>query len=257
MPTHVCTFAPFAQPLFSAPEVLKNDRYGPPVDVWSFGCILSCMYTRAGPYPHVPSDTVRRVVMEGDLRPHTCTACPFSELIDWCGGPSDERPSFAVLLGMLEGPVVQQRAAAAGASQPLAEVVTDEERNASPQPTAPGEAARPEHGSSGSQSNSAISIYSDKERAAPSLFEDSFPTPGLLQRTSEKVQVRFSRFSLRTLSTRLSARRSSQASEHACEVEGSRHTSACSGEASAIDDSEVSRNLTPSRGVARRLTVVL
>ena len=190
-------------PIFSAPEVLMNERYGSAVDVWSFGCLLACMHTRAGPYPEVPCTEVRRCVIEGNLRPRAPASCPFGELIELCSRLSDERPSFAELLALLEGPSIQQLATQASFSRPRAEVEAGLVRE---RPTSDAQLSAVHDSQDRPDSHDSHRLF------APVIFENSFPTPGLLSvdpnqsiRSPASVPaVRFSRFSLRISSKRFS-----------------------------------------------------
>ena len=50
---------PFRQvgtPLYSAPEVMRREPYDQSCDVWSYGCLLVALATRAHPYASVDVD---------------------------------------------------------------------------------------------------------------------------------------------------------------------------------------------------------
>ena len=80
-------------PLYMAPELLRRENYDEKVDVWSFACVLECLWTHeqvyAGEMEQVTS-SVRRVEEE-TLRPSATAGCFLAPLIDACSkfGPAE------------------------------------------------------------------------------------------------------------------------------------------------------------------------
>ena len=92
-------------PLFSAPELLRKEQYDEKVDVWSFACVLECMWTHEMVYNDVgegegvgPTELLLRV--ENDqLRPSVGDGF-LSSLVQRCADLEPERrPSFARAAG--------------------------------------------------------------------------------------------------------------------------------------------------------------
>uniref|UniRef100_A0A6B2L893 Protein kinase domain-containing protein n=1 Tax=Arcella intermedia TaxID=1963864 RepID=A0A6B2L893_9EUKA len=92
-------------PCWTAPEVLRSQRYSFMADVYSFGVCLWEMVTREDPYPGTPAYQVVISVATKNLRPkmpkHINPLC--SELIVECWDESPEkRPAFGVLVDKLQ-----------------------------------------------------------------------------------------------------------------------------------------------------------
>jgi len=100
--THNC-----GSPLWMSPEMIRNDPYDTPSDVFSFAVCLWEMYTRKIPYRDLglnPSQLVVKVVKEG-LRPPIPKQCPkpFRQLMERCWHHNAEkRPTFPQILATLE-----------------------------------------------------------------------------------------------------------------------------------------------------------
>ena len=99
--THVGT------PLFASPEVLTRGRYDASVDVWSFGCVLTCLSLwRPTPYPRERADhELLARIIDGDIRPTASLPddAPLLPLVrDCCLMLGDERPTFLGLCELLD-----------------------------------------------------------------------------------------------------------------------------------------------------------
>ena len=102
-------------PLFMAPELLRRERYNEKVDVWSFACVLECMWTHRRVYHrsqhdgHDPGELIRRV--ENDmLRPKT--GCLLREVANACSViDPEQRCSFEQVLTRLSEPSIAAEAA--------------------------------------------------------------------------------------------------------------------------------------------------
>jgi len=99
-------------PLYMAPEVMRQDRYGKPADVWSFGGVLVHIATGQPPLSHLLAALTPVALMhgvaEGDCSPTT----GIDELATWpdeirhlaeaCCSPRQHlRPTFAQIAGAL------------------------------------------------------------------------------------------------------------------------------------------------------------
>lgn len=81
-------------PLFAAPEQLTFQPYTVLVDMWAYGCVLTCIAghqtTPYGPHPQL-ADTVLSRVASGSLLPAVEASHPLHELIRDCCRPVTER----------------------------------------------------------------------------------------------------------------------------------------------------------------------
>lgn len=88
-----------------APEILANEPYAEPADVYSYGIILWELLTRRCPYEGMNSIQCAMAVLNRDLRPEIPAWCPtiFANLISECVDkePSN-RPTFAIILSTLD-----------------------------------------------------------------------------------------------------------------------------------------------------------
>jgi len=102
-------------PVFMAPEVLRQDRYGKEADVWSFGGLLVHIATRCPPYTKLlettPPYALMQSIAHGEIRPTSDIEdlCP-----DWpdpikaiaeqcCRAERAERPTFEQIARDLQG----------------------------------------------------------------------------------------------------------------------------------------------------------
>lgn len=88
-----------------APEVLANQRYAEPADVYSFGIIVWEMLTGECPYEGMSAIQCALAVLNGDHRPEIPSWCPpaLSALIRACWEQNPERrPSFAQIIMALD-----------------------------------------------------------------------------------------------------------------------------------------------------------
>ena len=93
-------------PVFMAPEVIRQDRYGKEADVWSFGGLLVHIATREPPYAkllqRIPPYALMQAIAQGDVKPTTDVDLvnpdwpdAVAELAERCAsGARDARPSF-------------------------------------------------------------------------------------------------------------------------------------------------------------------
>lgn len=97
-------------PFWLAPEIIRNDRYGPAADVYSFGIVLTELETRNTPY-HELCETGLKVLMSIALHnlrptlPPTCLATRRKLITDCLLDEPAKRPSFAEILARLQGSV--------------------------------------------------------------------------------------------------------------------------------------------------------
>ena len=92
-------------PSWTAPEVLRNERYTTKADVYSFGVVVWEMFARADPFPGMPPFQIVFAVGTQNLRPRIDPTWPdawvFLIKSCWCEQP-DSRPTFAELIPLLE-----------------------------------------------------------------------------------------------------------------------------------------------------------
>ena len=98
-----------------APESIKNRRYSPKSDVFSFGTLLWEIWSAGGiPFPHISEDSeVAHQVMQGlrSGRPARCPDCVY-EIMESCWRQRpNERPSISQLKFDLEDAYASLRAA--------------------------------------------------------------------------------------------------------------------------------------------------
>jgi serine/threonine protein kinase len=91
-------------PAWTAPEIVKMERYTEKVDVYSFGIILWELITRQEPYGGQKGVQIAYAAAEQGLRPKVPAYCPpeYAELMQecWAARP-DDRPSFEEILKRL------------------------------------------------------------------------------------------------------------------------------------------------------------
>ena len=98
-------------PLFSAPELLRREQYSEKVDVWSFACVLECMWTHDEPFkgkmdgrPQLAdksNDEVIQMIAREQLRPQARGM--IEELVEKCSTLEPEsRLSFPEVVKLLE-----------------------------------------------------------------------------------------------------------------------------------------------------------
>ena len=97
-------------PLFSAPEIMAHEPYDGSADVWSFGCILSCI-SELGvePYPRdllygMNVNGIMKAVINGSMVPlHTKNAGALGEVGKKCNSlDPTRRPSFKQVVDLLQ-----------------------------------------------------------------------------------------------------------------------------------------------------------
>eukprot|EP00053_Salpingoeca_punica_P018620 m.183210 g.183210 ORF g.183210 m.183210 type:complete len:1272 (-) comp17471_c0_seq2:580-4395(-) len=94
-------------PLYMAPEVIQRKKYGPGIDVYSFGIILWEVYTRKEPFFEVsgPSNVLFRAVQSG-VRPTIPNRCPtvYKCLMEACwSNRVKDRPPFSSIVEIIGG----------------------------------------------------------------------------------------------------------------------------------------------------------
>ena len=113
-------------PLFMAPEMLRRERYDEKVDVWSFACLLECLWTHRQVYagsrevfgrrsdasaPEYRLEVAVSRVEEGLLRP-SAPGGFLADLVERCStAESEQRPSFAEVNEALAAPALMALAA--------------------------------------------------------------------------------------------------------------------------------------------------
>ena len=117
--TEDATMSTAGSPLFSAPELLRHERYDEQVDVWSYGCVLESLSTHKRTYDdcsELDEHGVRRpkqaLVAEGVLRPTLPEGTFLADVLTRCvASDPEERPRFDGLVVELTQPELQLRAA--------------------------------------------------------------------------------------------------------------------------------------------------
>jgi serine/threonine protein kinase len=92
-------------PCWTAPEVLRRNRYTVKADVYSFGVVLWEMITREEPFKGMPPFQVILLVGTQGQRPDIPNYCPpqYAQLIEDCWQEDpDKRPSFEDIITRLE-----------------------------------------------------------------------------------------------------------------------------------------------------------
>ncbi len=88
-----------------APEILANEKYAEPADVFSYGIILWELLERECPYDGMSSIQCALAVLNKDIRPVIPDWCPqsFANLIKSCTlKDPTKRPTFADILSTLD-----------------------------------------------------------------------------------------------------------------------------------------------------------
>ena len=96
-------------PLFAAPEIMAHEPYDGSADVWSYGCLLSCIANAADePYPKEELQTrhfngIMRAVIDGSLVPEHASPSPLGDIGRDCNAldPS-RRPNFTKLVELMQ-----------------------------------------------------------------------------------------------------------------------------------------------------------
>jgi serine/threonine protein kinase len=92
-------------PSWTAPEVLRNEKYDEYADVYSFGIVLWECITREDPFRGLPPFQIVIGVGTKGLRPPIPTDCPahWAKFITDCWGEDPTtRPSFDEIMKRLE-----------------------------------------------------------------------------------------------------------------------------------------------------------
>eukprot|EP01119_Soliformovum_irregulare_P012713 TRINITY_DN3318_c0_g1_i1.p1 TRINITY_DN3318_c0_g1~~TRINITY_DN3318_c0_g1_i1.p1 ORF type:complete len:621 (+),score=139.58 TRINITY_DN3318_c0_g1_i1:106-1968(+) len=92
-------------PAWTAPEVLRNERYTESVDVYSFGILCWELVTRDEPHKNTPPFQVVFAVGTQGIRPALPSSCPteFGALLQECWSENPkERPPFSEIMTRLE-----------------------------------------------------------------------------------------------------------------------------------------------------------
>eukprot|EP01089_Gocevia_fonbrunei_P016598 TRINITY_DN5188_c0_g1_i1.p1 TRINITY_DN5188_c0_g1~~TRINITY_DN5188_c0_g1_i1.p1 ORF type:complete len:681 (-),score=90.84 TRINITY_DN5188_c0_g1_i1:37-2079(-) len=92
-------------PCWTAPEILRNQRYTEKADVYSFGIVLWEIVTREDPYKGMPPFQVVFAVGTQHIRPSIPESCPddWTDLITDCWAEDQNvRPSFKVIIERLK-----------------------------------------------------------------------------------------------------------------------------------------------------------
>jgi len=92
-------------PAWTAPEVLRNERYTESVDVYSFGILMWELVTRDEPHKNTPPFQVVFAVGNQGIRPTLPSSCPteFGALLQECWSENArDRPPFGEIMNRLE-----------------------------------------------------------------------------------------------------------------------------------------------------------
>jgi len=92
-------------PSWTAPEVLRNERYTTKADVYGFGIVIWEMFARNDPFPGMPPFQIVFAVGTQKLRPRLDPSWPkeWVDLITRCWNEDpDQRPTFQEILVLLE-----------------------------------------------------------------------------------------------------------------------------------------------------------
>lgn len=91
-------------PAFTAPEIVRQERYSLKVDVYSFGVVMWELYTKKDPYGGRKGVQIAYAVAQRGLRPRIPPDCPteYAQLMQQCWADDpDERPGFREILERL------------------------------------------------------------------------------------------------------------------------------------------------------------
>ena len=91
-------------PAFTAPEIVRQERYSLKVDVYSFGVVMWELYTKEDPYGGRKGVQIAYAVAQRGLRPQVPPDCPteYAQLMQQCWADDpDERPGFGEILERL------------------------------------------------------------------------------------------------------------------------------------------------------------
>ena len=113
--TEDATMSTAGSPLFSAPELLRHERYDEQVDVWSYACLLESLATHKQTYRDAPLPELQprpAMIAEGRLRPQLPDGFFLTPLLDECAAPSAlDRPRFESVVETLTRAELQLEAA--------------------------------------------------------------------------------------------------------------------------------------------------
>merc|ERR1711963_893889 len=96
-------------PVYMAPEVLARNKYSEKADVYSFGIVLTEIFTDRLPYDHAPYNEMNQAqlmynILENNSRPILDGIDPtMQQLIDECWKADPQlRPTFTEIVGRLK-----------------------------------------------------------------------------------------------------------------------------------------------------------
>lgn len=162
-------------PAWTAPEIVKMERYTDKVDVYSFAIIMWELITRQEPYGGQKGVQIAYAAAEQGLRPEIPAYCPadYADLMRQCwASDPHERPTFQVILKRLFQLKKSSDTAAAAASmsaQRLPEVTGGSDGEGWDEPTAGERAAASPPAASPSHSHSAGAALSRRPVAAAAI----------------------------------------------------------------------------------------
>jgi serine/threonine protein kinase len=103
--TLAATMTACGTPSWTAPEVLRNERYDHKIDIFSFGVVIWELFARQDPYPNMPPFQIVFAVGNQHARPQINPHWPAAwvKLITDCWDEDpDARPSFDDILVRLQ-----------------------------------------------------------------------------------------------------------------------------------------------------------